>query len=82
MKFFMVTVFLLALLAPSVPAQSTPTPSDSAHNAESKQDKKNQKTKTKSQKETSKTKSPDAGKKTSSAQDAAYAAAYKSGIPK
>jgi hypothetical protein len=82
MKFFIVTAVLLASLSPSVLAQSTSTPSTGAPKAESKQDKKDQKAKAKSQKETSKTRSPDAGKKTSSAQDAAYAAAYKSGIPK
>lgn len=82
MKFFVVTAFLLASLAPSVSAQSTPTSPNSAHKAESKQDKKDQKAKTKAQKETSKTAHAHAGKKTSTAEDAAYAGAYKAGIPK
>ena len=86
MKFFLGTVFLLASLAPPLlPAQSASNPANGANRAEIKQLKKDQKAKAKAakaQKETSKTANADAGKKTSSAQDAAYAGAYKSGIPK
>jgi hypothetical protein len=82
MKLFVVAAFLLASLAVSVPAQSTVPPPTTAQEEGSKQDKKDQKAKTKTQKKTSKPAKADAGKKTSSTQDAAYASAYKAGIPK
>ena len=82
MKLFLVAAFLLAPLAVSVPAQTATPPPTRAHEAGSKQDKKDQKAKTKTQKETSKAANADAGKKTSSTEDAAYAAAYKAGAPK
>ena len=83
MKLFVVTAFFFSSLALSVvPAQSTNPATTHAEEASGKQDKKDQKAKTKSQKEAPKTTNGDAAKKPSSSQDAAYAAAYKAGIPK
>jgi hypothetical protein len=82
MKLFIITVVFVALLTRSASAQSTDTHPSRAQAAESEQNKKDQKTKAKAQKEASKPPNADKGKKTTSTQDAAYAAAYKAGIPK
>jgi hypothetical protein len=73
--------FLIASLVQSALPQSTAAPSD-VHPVESKQDKKEQLAKAKTQKKAEKSQTSDKSKKTTTSQDAAYAAAYKAGIPK
>ena len=82
MKLLKATFFLTVSLVQWVSAQSTAHPSHPGQTTASKQDKKEQKAAAQTQKETAKSQAPDKGKKTSSTQDAAYAAAYKAGIPK
>jgi Ni/Co efflux regulator RcnB len=82
MKLSIVTVILLASLVQSASAQSNASAPNRNHAAESKQAKEEQKAKVRAQKETAKKPAADNGKKTTSTQDAAYAAAYKAGIPR
>lgn len=82
MKLFIVAAILLASLTQSASAQALPS-SNRNQRADSKHDKKGQKSHPKKQKELSNTRAAaDRNVKTTSTQDAAYAAAYKAGIPK
>jgi hypothetical protein len=76
------TAFLIASLAESALPQSTAAPTNSVQAVEIKHDKKEQKAKAKTQREAEKSQTGDKGKKTTPTQDAAYAAEYKTGIPK
>jgi hypothetical protein len=82
MKLLTATLFLAISLAQCVSAQSKTQPANSSQSTVGKQEKKEQKATAQAQKQTAKGQTSDKGKKTSSAQDAAYAAAYKAGIPK
>ena len=82
MKLFLVTVIVLASLVQSAPAQSPASAPNRDQAVESKQVKEKQKGKIRAQKEAAKKPAADNGKKTATTQDAAYAAAYKAGIPR
>jgi hypothetical protein len=82
MKLFLVTVIVLASLVQSASAQSPAPAPNRDQPVESKQIKEKQKAKTRAQKEEAKKPAADNGKKTATTQDAAYAAAYKAGIPR
>jgi hypothetical protein len=81
MKLFIVTAILLASLTQSASAQSVSS-SNRNQAADSKHDKKGQKAKPKRQKEIANAPPSDKSAKAASTQDAAYAAAYKAGIPR
>ena len=74
-------LMLLIGLARESPAQSNGSP-NSAPNTQTKQDRKAEKSKDKAREAASKAQKGTKGKKTTPTQDAAYALAYKFGIPK
>jgi hypothetical protein len=76
------TAFLIASLAQTALPQSIAAPPNGVQAVQSKQDKKEQKAKVKTQREAEKSQTGVMSKKTTPTQDAAYAAAYKAGIPK
>ena len=82
MKLLFVTVIVLASLVQSASTQSPASGPNRDQSVKSKQVKENQKAKVSAQKEAAKKPAADNGKKTTTTQDAAYAAAYKAGIPR
>jgi GH24 family phage-related lysozyme (muramidase) len=82
MKFLILIAILMAALARPLPAQSPSSPGSGKPPSQSTQEKKDQKTQAKAEKAASKTRAAAKEKKTTSSQDAAYALAYKAGIPK
>jgi Na+/H+ antiporter NhaC len=85
MKLFIIMVILLASLLQSVSAQSTasaPNRNQAATSRQVTRAKDGQTTKVQKQKYAAKKSVAENGKKETSAQDAAYAAAYKAGTPR
>ena len=82
-RFPIVLIAVLSIvLVRSDLAQSKGSPNNSDPSIQIKQDKKVEKAKVKAAKATSKAQTGDKGKNTTTTQDAAYAAAYKSGAVK
>ena len=83
MKFLILIAILLTVLGRPLSAQSKSSAGNGDTSTQSKQEKKDQKTQAKARKAASKAAASDKEKKKAiSSQDAAYALAYKAGIPK
>jgi Ni/Co efflux regulator RcnB len=82
MKLFIITVIVMASLVQTASAQSPASAPNRDQAVESKQVKEKQKAKVRAQKEAAKKPAGDNSKKTATTQDAAYAGAYKAGIPR
>jgi hypothetical protein len=82
MKFLILIAVLLTALWRPLSAQSKSSAGSGDTCSQSKQEKKDQRTQAKAQKASTKTHTSSKEKKATTSQDAAYALAYKTGIPK
>jgi hypothetical protein len=82
MKFLILIALLLTALGGPLSAQSKSSAGNGDTPSQNTQEKKDQKTQAKAQKAPSKTHASAKERKTTTSQDAAYALAYKSAIPK